>query len=187
MLVQGCATVTSGTTHSMAVLTEPPGAVCQVKRDWQVIGVVNPTPGTISISKSSRDLAIDCSRQGNQPGASVVPAEFQAMTLGNILLGGVIGLAVDAASGALGAYPANVTVVLAPAQFDGLTERDRFYANRADDIRRSFGDRIDTVRRNCTPGAPAVCADSIKLLESQRDDELRQLDSLRLAAPVRGA
>ena len=44
VLVQGCATVTSGTTHSMAVMTDPPGAMCQVKRDGQVIAVVNPTP-----------------------------------------------------------------------------------------------------------------------------------------------
>jgi len=186
-LVQGCATVTSGTTHSLAVITDPPGAICQVKRSGEVIGVVNPTPGTVTFSKSSRELAVDCTRDGHLPAAQVVKPDFQALTLGNILIGGVIGVAVDAASGALGQYPNNVTVLLAPGQFGSDAQRDRYFASRAEEINRNFAERIETVRRHCMPGAPAVCTDNIKLLESQRDEELRGLEELRLKTPVRAA
>lgn len=184
LLVQGCATVTSGTTHSLAVVTDPAGATCQVKRDGQVIGVVNPTPGTVTVSKSVRPLAIDCTRAGGQPGAAVVQPEFQAMTLGNLLLGGVIGLAIDAASGAMGNYPPNVTVVLAPERFNSAAQRDSFYAARSAEIRQSFEERIATVRRNCAPGAPAVCDDQISVLQRDRDEELQKIERLRESAQV---
>jgi hypothetical protein len=44
-----------------------------------------------------------------------VRADFQAATLGNILIGGVIGVVVDAASGAMGTYPPSVAVILPSA------------------------------------------------------------------------
>src|SRR4051794_15818214 len=97
LLLPGCATITSGTTATIAVMSEPPGATCRISRSGAVIAVANPTPGTATISKSTRDLAVDCSRSGNQPGAAVVQPEFQPMTLGNVLIGGLIGIAVDAA------------------------------------------------------------------------------------------
>lgn len=187
ILLPGCATITSGTSHTIAVMSEPPGAVCQIRRNGDVIAVVNPTPGTASISKSSRDLAVDCTRSGNQPGAAVVKPEFQAMTLGNVLVGGLIGLAVDAASGAIGTYPANVTVVLAPGQFNNAAHRDSFYQSRAEEVRRTFDERIATARQHCTPGAPAVCTDQLRTLETQREDELRQVEQLRQSAPISGA
>jgi hypothetical protein len=186
VLLPGCATITSGTTHTIAVLSEPPGAACQIRRNGELIAVVNPTPGTVSISKSTRDLAVDCTRSGNQPGVAVVKPEFQAMTLGNVLVGGLIGLAVDAASGAMGTYPANVTVVLAPGQFDAAAQRDSFYQSRVEEVRRNFDERIAAVRRNCTPGAPAVCTDQVRTLETQREDDLRQVEQLRQSAPIRG-
>ncbi|MCO6416462.1 hypothetical protein JYK14_09815 [Siccirubricoccus sp. KC 17139] len=75
-------------------------------------------------------------------------------------------------------------MVLAPSQFGTAAERDAFYARRADEVRRNFEERIATTRRSCTPSAPAVCADAVKPLEAQREDELRQVEQLRLAAPV---
>lgn len=186
ILVQGCATVTSGTTSSIAVITDPPGSTCQVKRDGQIIAVVKPTPGTATISKSVRPIAIDCTHPRSQPGASVVNPEFQAMTLGNVLLGGVIGLAIDAASGAMGTYPANVTIVHPPERFESPTLRDSFFAARAAETRQRYAERINAVRQNCTPGAPAVCADQISQLEAERDAELQRIEERRRASPVQG-
>ena len=139
------------------------------------------------MSKSVRPLAIDCSRSGGQPGATTVQPEFQAMTLGNVLLGGLIGLAVDAASGAMGTYPANVTVVLAPDRFDDAAQRDAFYAGRMDEVRRLFEERIAVIRRNCTPGAPGTCEDQVSTLAAERDAELGKLEGQRAAAPMLGS
>jgi hypothetical protein len=42
------------------------------------------------------------------------PVEGEAMAAGNVIFGGVIGLGVDAVSGALNKYPDQVTVAMAP-------------------------------------------------------------------------
>jgi hypothetical protein len=111
-LLPACATVTTGTTSNISVLTEPSGAVCTLSREGEIVGVVNPTPGTVRVSNSSRQLDVRCLRSGYDPGLGAIPAEFQAMTVGNILLGGVIGVVVDAASGAATRYPGTITINL---------------------------------------------------------------------------
>ena len=68
----------------------------------------------VNVSKSTRDMAVNCTRAGNLPAAQVVRAEFQAMTAGNILIGGVIGLGIDAASGAINKYDDEVTITMHP-------------------------------------------------------------------------
>lgn len=114
LLLPACSTLTTGTTQSVTVISDPSGAACNVTRDGQLIGVVNPTPGSLTVSKSTKDMMINCIRQGNAPGQNIIRSEFQAATVGNLLLGGVIGLAVDAASGAMGNYPPSIAVLLPP-------------------------------------------------------------------------
>ena len=113
-LATACASVTQGTTQSVSITTEPAGAACTVSREGQQIGVVNPTPGTITVSKSSRALDVRCTRPGSNTAAVSVPSTTAAMTAGNLLVGGVVGLAVDASTGAKNQYPANVALTLTP-------------------------------------------------------------------------
>ena len=47
------------------------------------------------------------------------------MTFGNILFGGIIGIAVDAASGAMHQYPDSVTITLIPDEFATAEARGR--------------------------------------------------------------
>jgi hypothetical protein len=47
-------------------------------------------------------------------GSSIIPSNVEAMTAGNVIFGGVIGLGVDAASGAMNKYPDIVTVAMTP-------------------------------------------------------------------------
>ena len=47
-------------------------------------------------------------------GSSIVPVNTEAMAAGNVILGGVIGLGVDAATGAMNKYPDVVTVSMTP-------------------------------------------------------------------------
>src|SRR3546814_11002644 len=49
------------------------------------------------------------------------------MTFGNILFGGIIGVAVDASSGAMNQYPSSVTIALVPESFTSTTARDVFF------------------------------------------------------------
>ncbi len=184
ILLPACATVTSGTSQNVSVITDPPGATCQIMRGGSVVGVVNPTPGTVNISKSGQALAVNCTRAGSLSAVHSVSAEFQAMTVGNLLLGGIIGVAVDAASGAMSRYPDTVTITLPPERFASAPARDAFFATRQADTRRSFGERIATARGHC--GSTDATCPAAAQLEAERDVELARLEAQRLAAGVDG-
>ena len=179
-----CATITTGTSQSMTVMTEPAGATRELQGDGATVGVINPTPGTTQISKSSRDMTVRCTRAGHSPGVSTVAPQFQAMTAGNILIGGIIGLGIDAASGALSHYPTNVTVVLPPQQFATEADRDAFFATRVADTQKAYTERIAAARGSCTPGSAPNCAANLANLETERDAEIARLEALRRAATL---
>lgn len=153
-----CATITTGTSHSLTVVTEPPGAVCELRRSDDIIGVVNPTPGTARISKSSRAITVRCNRDGLPEAVATIQPGFQAMTAANLLLGGLIGIAVDAASGAAGTYPSSITVAMAAPGADPVS---------SDDIQR-IDARIEALRSVCSPAERARCDEQIRALESER-------------------
>ena len=108
-----CASITTGTSQAVSVVTEPAGAMCVVSRDGETLGVVNPTPGSLTVTKASSALTVRCQRPGHQVALATVASGLQPMTLGNLLIGGVIGLGVDAATGAINQYPASVALALA--------------------------------------------------------------------------
>lgn len=107
-----CSTIVEGTEQSVAVNTDPTGAECRLDRDGQTLGVVNPTPGSVTVSKGRQNINVFCSRDGFEDGAGTLPSEFQTMTIGNAVFGGIIGLGVDAASGAINEYPDSILVHL---------------------------------------------------------------------------
>jgi len=74
-------------------------------------GVV--TPGLISVRRGEETLEVHCTKEGFEDGQAFMPVKFDATTLGNVALGGVIGLAVDAATGSNLHYDSQVNVSLA--------------------------------------------------------------------------
>lgn len=183
-LLPACATVTTGSNQGISVITEPAGASCTLQREGAVVAVVNPTPGTVQVSKSVRDIAVRCTRPGHSPGVTALPAQFQAMTAGNIILGGLIGLAVDAASGALGRYPETITVSLPPESFPTEQGREQYFLSRAVDTRRAYDERIATARGECAPNNRMSCEARIRDLETERDAELMRLEQLSRSARI---
>lgn len=113
-MLGGCASIVEGTDQQVTVNTTPQGAKCALTRAGEVIGVANPTPQTLTLDKSKNDVTIVCEKAGFQEATAVLDSEFQAMTLGNLLVGGVIGVGVDAATGALNEYDSSVTVPMTP-------------------------------------------------------------------------
>ena len=122
-----CATIIEGSDQTVTVITDPPGAVCNLDRDGITMAVVNSTPGTVTVDKSMDNIGVICKKDGHFDGASFLSSDFQAMTFGNIIFGGVIGVAIDAGSGAMHEYPESVTVVLAPESFSSANDRDAFF------------------------------------------------------------
>lgn len=108
-LTSGCATVTSGTTQSVTVETinaegaAVPGYLCRItngKGSWTVT-----TPGSTSLNKAYGDATVNCEKSGETAANAVVQSQTKAYTFGNVILGGVVGIGVDAMSGATWAYP----------------------------------------------------------------------------------
>jgi hypothetical protein len=50
------------------------------------------------------------------PGSGVIASNTEAMAAGNVVFGGLIGLGVDAATGAMNKYADQVTVAMIPDQ-----------------------------------------------------------------------
>ena len=178
----GCATVVSGTTQTIGVNTDPEGADCQFTRKGVLVGRVNPTPGTLQIGKDFESVSVLCRKEGFDDTAGVIGTEFQAMTLGNILLGGLIGVVVDAASGAMTKYPEVVTFTLIPQMFDNEAARDKFFADMRDTFLIEYAEVVARIKSKCSPD---TCQNELKAAEAGRDSRLAEIERRRLLAKVK--
>ena len=107
----GCASVTTGQNQTLSV--ETPGsteAICELSNDkgkW----FVPSTPGSVVVTRAYGDLTVTCkSKCGKKTGLTAVKSGTKGMTFGNILLGGIIGAAVDMGTGSAYDYPTSVSV-----------------------------------------------------------------------------
>jgi len=111
--LSGCATITQGTSQSVSVATSPEqGAQCTLTNSqgaWYVT-----TPGSAVVHKTKSDLAVDCAKPGFMSGHLVAVSHFGGATFGNIIAGGLVGVGVDAASGANYSYESPLMVPLGP-------------------------------------------------------------------------
>jgi hypothetical protein len=182
LLSTGCATITTQPKQAFSVSTEPAGAACTITRAGKVVGIVNPTPGSVQIDKSSAHLHLTCEKEGYLASSATAAAQFQAMTLGNILIGGLIGVAVDAASGAMYFYPGSAKVVLIPARFGSAEERDKFFGDLEARVRQGAAQALEKLDKNCQQ--TDHCARDRRAIESSRDQQLADFERQRLAALI---
>ena len=185
MLASGCATIVEGSSDTVTVDTRPPGATCELKRDGQTIAFINPTPGAISVSKSKYDINVRCSKDEYEDAVGVVGSEFQAMTFGNILFGGLIGVAVDAGSGAMNEYPPIVTITMLPKEFDSELERDEFFDDMRDEFIAQYDDTVKRIRDKCGNDQD-LCEQQLKAAANGREEKLQEIEKKRLDAKLAG-
>ncbi len=112
-LLSACATIVNGSSQTVTVSTTPPGATCTVDRVGARIGAVAQTPGSMRLDKSKNDLSVTCSKPGFQTATVTKAPSFGGATFGNLIAGGVVGVVVDAASGANYEYPGDIRLELA--------------------------------------------------------------------------
>ncbi|WP_198376923.1 hypothetical protein [Neoroseomonas rubea] len=176
-LFPACSTLSTGTSQAILVATDPPGARCEVRRRGVVIGVVEQTPGTVAVGKSSVDLAVDCARPGFYPGAAAIERRFNQMTYANWYIGGAIGLLVDASTGAWNDYPRSVRIRMQPRETGGSASiaGPQHYAQRAATINLRAQSRIEAERRRCLRRDSAPCIARIEAIEQDRNVALEAL------------
>lgn len=112
--VGACGSITRGTTEKMAFLTEPPGAQMTTTKGY----ACPATPCSLEVDRSD-EFDVTFVKPGYRP--QVIPVRTKiagtgaAGFAGNILAGGVIGMGVDAATGAaLDHTPNPVSATLVP-------------------------------------------------------------------------
>jgi len=117
-MTPGCATLFGGLTQTVTVETRDNGAIllgstCNLtnaKGTWVVM-----TPSSVVINRSFSDLEVRCMHHGYAPASVVVKSETGPYMLGNIIMiGGLIGAAIDVDNGAAFDYPLFITVDFLP-------------------------------------------------------------------------
>lgn len=116
----GCASVTRGTTENISISSTPSGAIADVSGLDIPTSCVTPC---VVQAKRSADITVSIRKDGFEPQiiplTKEIPGSGAAGFAGNILAGGLIGMGVDAATGAAMDHKPNPVIVtlqpLAPA------------------------------------------------------------------------
>jgi hypothetical protein len=145
--------------------------------------VINPTPGSVPVEKAQGTIAIGCRKQGYLEAAGDLASEFQAMTFGNILFGGIVGIVVDAASGAMHEYPAKVTITLIPDAFATVSARDEFFERIRSVLEREAAEVKERIDQKC---ARNDCDRQIAAAEAGKAEKLAEIERRRVAATIAG-
>jgi hypothetical protein len=114
----GCASVTRGTTENISITSTPPGATAAISGLDVPTACVTPCA---VLAKRNADITVSISKEGYEPQVvpltKEIPGSGAAGFAGNVLLGGVVGMGVDAATGAaLDHKPNPVIVTLQPSR-----------------------------------------------------------------------
>jgi hypothetical protein len=113
----GCASVTRGTTENISIASTPAGATAEITGLEVPTACVTPCA---VLAKRNADITVTIAKEGYEPQAIVltkeIPGTGAAGFAGNLLAGGLVGMGVDAATGAaLDHKPNPVIVTLQPA------------------------------------------------------------------------
>ena len=105
----GCATIINGKTQEIQVSTNPTGATVSIDTMQTVI-----TPATVNLRRN-KDYIFTITKQGYQTQIIPVTGVLSGWVLGNLVFGGLIGGAVDAATGSgFTLTPEKINIALSP-------------------------------------------------------------------------
>jgi hypothetical protein len=111
-LAAGCATIVHGTTERVQIDSTPPGAEVAVDDSQHLV-----TPSAVNLARGSAHKLV-FHKPGYQDTTENLTSGFSGWILGNVLAGGVVGMAIDASDGAghkLSADHVNVALTPLPS------------------------------------------------------------------------
>lgn len=113
-LLPACSTIVNGSNQSVAFNTgEVEGASCDLTggSDFAVKEKFT-SPAVVKVPRSKKALQLECKKAGFKDASKTVYSKVEATMGGNIIAGGLIGGAVDAATGAMYKYPETVVLMM---------------------------------------------------------------------------
>lgn len=114
-LATGCASVTHGAQQSVRIDTHTAAgeavkdADCRLSNDKSETSVRSGQ--TVEVRRSAGNLTIQCQHDGQPPASGQVISRVNAGMVGNVMIGGLIGVAIDSSTGAGFNYPSWVRLV----------------------------------------------------------------------------
>ena len=123
--LSNCASITESKNQSMSVTTgDVTGAMCTLSNSKGSY-YVNSTPGSVMVRNACDQLTVSCKKDGYVPanvGAGSIQDQSKSMAWGNIIFGGIIGIAVDRQTGAGCTYPQqNIVYPMVKANKDNVS------------------------------------------------------------------
>jgi hypothetical protein len=128
-----CASVLDGSSQNLVVKTKSgardvAGALCTLsnnKGTWYVT-----SPGLVTVHRGADNLNVRCEYPGFVPNAGSAPSTPRDLVYGNLLIGGVLGAALDVGDGSAYDYPSPIIVNLQPTA-GTLAERSSSLVERS--------------------------------------------------------
>ncbi|WP_295716941.1 PEGA domain-containing protein [uncultured Halovibrio sp.] len=169
-LINGCATVVSGTDQTLTFDSEPEGATVTVS--GRVLG---KTPVSTTIDKS-QNQALTFQKEGYKEHTTQLSTSVDGWFWGNIFVGGLYGSTTDGVSGAMYEYaPDQYFVTLTPEKASGVSTSKK---RKLKELVVAFGD--DIRMELASDGGEKLDA-LLDILETPRDEEettIAAIDSL---------
>ena len=183
--LNGCSTIVEGSDQSMTVMSEPSDAACTLTRKGNLISVVDPTPNTIVVGRSKNDIRIECVKEGFIETTDFIYAESEGWAAGNmgfavLSLGiSLIGVGVDAATGATHQYPKSVEIKLIPDTFESEAARDSYFDERRSELEGRYDGVMQEIEDRCTIRWTEHCDIKKKAIEKVVLERLEHLERMR--------
>lgn len=108
--LSGCATIVSGRNANVSITSNPPAALVAVHNEKGETVATATTPATVSLRRSqgifrkAPRYSATIEKPGYQTSQVRIDPKINPWIIGNVALGGVIGLAADSATGAMWRY-----------------------------------------------------------------------------------
>lgn len=145
--VSACASIVSGTQQNIFIETpHVNGAECKLSDSKNGSWYLQSTPGSVSVLKGNGPMNIVCFKAGYETTTVTVDESVAGATFGNIILGGGIGIFVDAATGAAQMYPDKVIVWMKPKSFSSSSARTTWENEKAE-YERKIQEEIERKRK----------------------------------------
>ena len=110
--LSACATIVSGSSQRVAVDTSPEGADCRVSQGGMPIGEIQQTPGAIMVQRGNGVVQMSCTKPGYRTAQQADGSGVNGWVFGNLVIGGLVGVVIDLATGAAYHYGPNMMLAL---------------------------------------------------------------------------
>jgi hypothetical protein len=182
VLASACASIVSDNDSTTYIATEPKNAQCELQGSGFRREVA--TPASISLPADAAPISVTCEAAGFRQTSKDMDTSADGWIVGNILFGGIVGIAIDAARGAGQKYPEEFTVVLEPGSFESLSARDAWYDARRQEINEEWDEVARTIDNECSRNMKELCIEKKADAEDVRAQELEALEQRQKTAVV---